>query len=327
MGKKKIKHLGKKRRRNKGIGEFIKKITILVGTFISLITFIYLDKHIKELYKGANIEESAIEFYIDMADEIGNKEVQLSWKELIAIDMVRYEKDLTNVKKKDVIDIGKKFIKNVVNEQGNKIKKVRSFDKVIEELGFDGKQKKLAKEYLEELKGVSLSIDKLKDQDEKIKFIKEVSELSRENYEKYKILPSITVGQAILESRWGESDLSKNSNNIFGVKADARWNGKVVEANTSENYDDKVVATFRKYDSIKDSINDHGKFLRENKRYEESGLFEAEHYTTQAQALEDAGYATKKNENGELIYADILIDLIKKYNLQLLDREIQKTNE
>ena len=164
----------------------------------------------------------------------------------------------------------------------------------------------------------------MKNQDEKIKFIKKVSELSYENYEKYKILPSITVGQAILESRWGESDLSKNSNNIFGVKADARWNGKVVEVNTSENYDDKIVAKFRKYDSIKDSINDHGKFLTENKRYEESGLFKATHYTTQAQALEDAGYATKKNEDGELIYADILIALIKKYNLQLLDREVQE---
>lgn len=54
--------------------------------------------------------------------------------------------------------------------------------------------------------------------------------------------------------------------------------------------------------------------------------FKATHYTTQAQALEDAGYATKKNEDGELIYADILIDLIKKYNLQLLDREVQEIN-
>ena len=49
MGKKKIKHLGKKRRKNKSIGGFIKKTIILLGTFISLITFIYLDKRIKEL--------------------------------------------------------------------------------------------------------------------------------------------------------------------------------------------------------------------------------------------------------------------------------------
>ena len=323
MGKKKIKHLGKKRRKNKSIGGFIKKTIILLGTFISLITFIYLDKHIKELYKGVNIEESAIEFYIDMADEIGNKEVQLSWQELMAIDMVRYEEDLTNIKKKDVIDIGKKFIKNEDNEQGDKVKKVKSFDKVIDELGFDKQQKNLAKQYLEDLKGVSLSGDTLKNNDEKVDFVKKISELSYENYEKYNILPSITVGQAILESSWGESDLTKKSNNIFGIKADARWNGKVVKANTSENYDDKIVDTFRKYDSMKDSINDHGKFLSENKRYEESGLFKAKHYTTQAQALEDAGYATKKNEKGELIYADILIDLIKKYNLQLLDRKVQ----
>ena len=323
MGKKKIKHLGKKRRKNKSIGGFIKKTIILLGTFISLITFIYLDKHIKELYKGVNIEESAIEFYIDMADEIGNKEVQLSWQELMAIDMVKYEKDLTKIRKKDVIHTGKKFIKNEDNEQGDKVKKVKSFDKVIDELGFDKQQKNLAKKYLEELKGVSLSGDTLKNNDEKVDFVKKISELSYENYEKYNILPSITVGQAILESSWGESDLTKKSNNIFGIKADARWNGKVIKANTSENYNDKIVDAFRKYDSMKDSINDHGKFLSENKRYEESGLFKAKHYTTQAQALEDAGYATKKNEKGELIYADILIDLIKKYNLQLLDRKVQ----
>ena len=323
MGNKKIKHLGKKRYRKKNLRKIIQKLTILFGLICSLITLIYVDKHIKELYKEVNIEGSAIEFYIDIADEIGNKEVQLSWKELMAIDMVKYEKDLTKIRKKDVIHTGKKFIKNEDNEQGDKVKKVKSFDKVIDELGFDKQQKNLAKKYLEELKGVSLSGDTLKNNDEKVDFVKKISELSYENYEKYNILPSITVGQAILESSWGESDLTKKSNNIFGIKADARWNGKVVKANTSENYNDKIVDAFRKYDSMKDSINDHGKFLSENKRYEESGLFKAKHYTTQAQALEDAGYATKKNEKGELIYADILIDLIKKYNLQLLDRKVQ----
>ena len=326
MGKKKIKHLGKKRWRKRYIFEFFKKSIILFAMIVSLTTFISIDKKVKELYKGINIEESAIEFYIDMADEIGNKEVQLSWKELMAIDMVRYEKDLTNIKKKDVIDIGKKFIKEI-NEDGNKIKRVKSFDEVIDKIGFDTNQKKLAKVYLDELEGISLSGDTLKNQDKKIKFIENISKLSFENYEEYSILPSITVGQAILESRWGESDLSKKSNNIFGVKADQKWNGKVVSTNTLENYDDNVVAVFRQYDSIEDSINDHGKFLSENQRYAASGLFNAKHYTTQAQALEDAGYATKKNENGDLIYADMLIDLIRKYNLQLLDREVQEIDK
>src|SRR5699024_1647300 len=157
MGNKKIKNLGKKRYRKKNLRKIIQKLTILFGLICSLITLIYVDKHIKELYKEVNIEGSAIEFYIDIADEIGNKEVQLSWKELMAIDMVKYEKDLTKIRKKDVIHTGKKFIKNEDNEQGDKVKKVKSFDKVIDELGFDKQQKNLAKKYLEELKGVSLS--------------------------------------------------------------------------------------------------------------------------------------------------------------------------
>lgn len=324
MGKRKIKYLGRRKLRNNFVNIFIKKGLILLGLLISLICFIYIDNHTKELYETRNLKESAIEFYIDIADEIGNKEVQLSWKELMAIDMVRFGEDLTGIKKKEVIDLGKKFIKNQEQKKGYKVKKVKSFDKVISEIGFNGEEKNLAKKYLRELKGVSLSKNTLKNQSNKIKFIEKVSKLSYKNYEKYNILPSITVGQAILESSWGESDLSKKSNNIFGIKSDKRWNGKVVKANTLENYDDKIVATFRKYNSMKDSINDYGKFLNENKRYEESGLFKATHYTTQAQALEDAGYATKKNEDGELIYADILIDLIKKYNLQLLDRQVQE---
>ncbi len=91
---------------------------------------------------------------------------------------------------------------------------------------------------------------------------------------------------------------------------------------TSENYDDKIVAAFRSYSSIDESIKDHGKFLKENPRYEKSGLFSAKHYTSQAQALEDAGYSTKEDKYGNKIYADILINLIRRYNLQLIDCEL-----
>lgn len=323
MGKKKIKHLGKKKRRTKGAKNFVKKISVGAVIFISLISFVYVDKYIKDLYRGIDVEESAIEFYIEVADEIGNKEVQLSWKELMAIDMVRYGKDLTDVRKKDVIAMGKAFITKDKDSEGVVKKKIKSFDSVIDNINFDESQKKLSKEYLEGLKGVSLSGNVLKNQTKKINFIKEISPLACENYEKYNILPSITVAQAILESSWGESELTKYSNNLFGIKADSRWSGNVVEASTLENYDDKIVASFRKYSSLKESIDDHGKFLSENKRYKEHGLFKANHYTTQAQALEDAGYATKQNESGELIYADLLTDVIRKYNLQLLDREVE----
>ncbi|MEG0198818.1 MAG: hypothetical protein RR676_16950, partial [Acinetobacter sp.] len=97
------------------------------------------------------------------------------------------------------------------------------------------------------------------------------------------------------------------------------WDGKVTEVITTENYSDKVVAKFRKYNSLEDSIKDHAKFLKENKRYEEGGLFLSDDYKEQAQSLENAGYSTKKNESGESIYADMLVDLIERYKLNLMD--------
>ena len=154
---------------------------------------------------------------------------------------------------------------------------------------------------------------------EKIDFIESISDGAISNYNKYGILPSITMAQAILESGWGNSELAVTHNNLFGIKADSRWNGAIATIVTSENYNDSTIANFRKYDSINESIEDHGKFLYENSRYAEYGLFDGKNYKEQAQALENAGYSTVKNENGEPIYADKLIALIEKYNLMQYD--------
>ncbi|WP_133014734.1 glycoside hydrolase family 73 protein [Clostridium cuniculi] len=154
---------------------------------------------------------------------------------------------------------------------------------------------------------------------EKMAFIETISDGAISNYNKYGILPSITMAQAILESGWGNSELAVTHNNLFGIKADLRWNGAVATIATSENYNDSTIANFRKYDSIDESIEDHGKFLYENSRYAEYGLFNGKDYKSQAQALEDAGYSTVKDENGDPIYADKLISLIEKYNLMQYD--------
>lgn len=154
---------------------------------------------------------------------------------------------------------------------------------------------------------------------EKMAFIETILDGAISNYNKYGILPSITMAQAILESGWGSSELAVTHNNLFGIKADLRWNGAVATIATSENYNDSTIANFRKYDSINESIEDHGKFLYENSRYAEYGLFDGKDYKAQAQALEDAGYSTVKDENGEPIYADKLISLIEKYNLMQYD--------
>lgn len=167
-------------------------------------------------------------------------------------------------------------------------------------------------------KNIEVNLNVSLDSD-KMEFLQKVAEGAIENYYKYGILPSITIAQAILESGWGQSDLAVTHNNLFGIKADLRWNGAVATIVTNENYNDSTVANFRKYDSINESIEDHGNFLYENSRYDEYGLFDGNDYRAQAQALEDAGYSTVKNENGEPIYADKLISLIEKYNLMQYD--------
>ncbi len=106
------------------------------------------------------------------------------------------------------------------------------------------------------------------------------------------------LAQAALETGWGKhmpADANgRSSNNLFGIKADSRWDGGSVSKPTLE-FDDGVArqerARFRAYDSIADSVRDYLDFLRGNPRY--SGV-SATDGTPSAfgQSLADAGYAT-----------------------------------
>ena len=82
---------------------------------------------------------------------------------------------------------------------------------------------------------------------------------------------------------------------------------------------------FRRYNDKGESIKDHAEFLSKNKRYRENGVFDSNTYIYQAKALEKAGYSTAIDENGNKVYAERLINLIRQYNLQLIDSEAQKT--
>lgn len=138
-----------------------------------------------------------------------------------------------------------------------------------------------------------------------------------EGYKKYKIFPSITIAQAILESAWGRSGLSRRANNLFGIKA-FNWTGQTITMNTGEYYGGVYVmvsATFRAYSTPAESVKDHARFLTLNSRYRHNGVFSATTYVQQAEALRRAGYATDPN------YPASLIGLIRKYNLQQYDNK------
>ena len=85
-------------------------------------------------------------------------------------------------------------------------------------MDFNKREKVRVKKYLEKLEYFGLTPSRLHKDTKYAKFIGEIESSAIENYKKYKILPSITIAQAILESGWGESDLSKKFNNLFGIK-------------------------------------------------------------------------------------------------------------
>ena len=87
------------------------------------------------------------------------------------------------------------------------------------------------------------------------RYIHEYKSLAIEQQHKYKIPASITLAQGLLESGAGQSDLARRSNNHFGIKCHD-WKGKRVYHD-----DDRRGECFRKYSNVKDSYEDHSKFL------------------------------------------------------------------
>lgn len=129
----------------------------------------------------------------------------------------------------------------------------------------------------------------------------------------HKIPASITLAQGILESGNGNSELSRKSNNHFGIKCHKNWTGK-----RTYHDDDAKGECFRVYDSPADSYRDHSMFLVNGQRY--AFLFELKitDYKAWAKGLKQAGYATLPT------YANVLIRLIENYNLTQYDQLVVK---
>lgn len=165
--------------------------------------------------------------------------------------------------------------------------------------------------------GGIVNSDSLKNlNDEQKAFINSILSGTMKSYQQYKVFPSVTVAQAIIESGWGKSELAIQGRNLFGIKADAGWKGETLLMSTNEEYGGHTVtemAVWRKYNSFDDSVEDHGKFLAENSRYALAGVFEAKNYKEQITAIKNAGYATESD------YVDIICGTIECYGLNALD--------
>lgn len=109
---------------------------------------------------------------------------------------------------------------------------------------------------------------------------------------------SYLLGQAGHESGWGQREIlmkdGSSSHNLFGIKANADWKGKVAEVTTTEYVNGeprKTVGRFRAYDSYAESFRDFASLIGNSPRYaqarQQTGSVQG-----WTQGLQDAGYAT-----------------------------------
>ncbi|RDE22393.1 flagellar assembly peptidoglycan hydrolase FlgJ [Motiliproteus coralliicola] len=108
----------------------------------------------------------------------------------------------------------------------------------------------------------------------------------------------VLVAQAALETGWGKHLPRRadggNSYNLFGIKADQRWQGDRVASNTLEFRDgiaQQERASFRAYDSYRHSMQDYLAFISESPRYQQA-LGRAGDSHNYIEQLQLAGYAT-----------------------------------
>lgn len=149
-------------------------------------------------------------------------------------------------------------------------------------------------------------------------FIERLVPHAQELQDGYGVLPSIILGQAILESNWGKSTLASKYNNLFGIKT--YGDQKKVSLETKEFVNEEwitIQGDFKVYDSWEQSMDDHTQLFVQGVDWNPA-LYEkvitATNYQEAAQALQDAGYATDPG------YAQKIIQVIETYQLNQYDR-------
>ena len=127
------------------------------------------------------------------------------------------------------------------------------------------------------------------------------------------LYPSVMIAQAMLESNFGQSGLSANYNNLFGIKG--AYNGSSVSLKTWE--DDgrgnayEIMDNFRSYPSWADSLSDYASILSYG-RYANVHRSAAPTYADATAALTGT-YATDTSYGSKLNY------FIERYNLTQFD--------
>ncbi|MCE7936790.1 hypothetical protein DYH10_03305 [Candidatus Saccharibacteria bacterium CPR2] len=104
-------------------------------------------------------------------------------------------------------------------------------------------------------------------------FVKQHKSAAIRVQEEYGVPYQVTLAQAILESGYGESELAKRANNMFGMKTNSDWHGDTYEIITGEHTDNgpvKVMATFKKFTTVEDGFLEYGNYLKNRGFYDDA---------------------------------------------------------
>ena len=142
-----------------------------------------------------------------------------------------------------------------------------------------------------------------------------------------KILPSVCIAMAIVESNCGQSSIMKKNNALLGQKvgtgktAKKYWSGKFFVSRTKEEYTvgthTIIKSAFRAYDSIEQCVFNYYELLNTSLYKKVVGNVD---YKTQIQQIKDCGYMTSSTE------VNSVISIIEKYNLTIYDTKNDSEN-
>jgi len=135
-------------------------------------------------------------------------------------------------------------------------------------------------------------------------------------YAKYKEhpFPEAVAAQASYESRYGASEIARNANNIFGIKARKNTKGMygsnvyraITKEETRDGREDYLYQNFEAFEDLEENWKAYMRVTNRD-RYIRNGLREAKTNKEYITALKKGGYATEDD------YINHLVLIIKRY--------------
>lgn len=143
-------------------------------------------------------------------------------------------------------------------------------------------------------------------------FLDSIAPWARQAADRLGVDPDLIAAHAALESGWGRQPLrlpdGRDTNNLFSLKAGARWAGESTQAATTEYEQGMPQARterFRSYADKGEAFADYARLLSSSPRYQQA-LNTGSDARAFAQALARGGYAT------DPAYADKLVQVARQ---------------